>query len=136
MTAVGLLPNLDLKRKRKVQEVEKGEVIPPKGAKQPKNAKDKRAPSVESREESNGAKVCRGGAHLGPLVRNGWCSHPLGCHNLGVSKGVCHPPRQGLRVAPSPPQRYGGPQVYQATGPFHVTEEGPRNGKSVNILCC
>ena len=57
MIAVGLLPNPDLKRKRKVQEVEEGEVIPPKGAKQPKNAKDKRAPFVESREESSGAKV-------------------------------------------------------------------------------
>ena len=30
---VGLLPNPDLKKKRKVQEVEEGEVIPPKGAK-------------------------------------------------------------------------------------------------------
>ena len=57
MTAVGLLSNLDLKRKRKVQEVEEGEVIPPKGAKQPKNAKDKRAPFIESHEESSGAKV-------------------------------------------------------------------------------
>ena len=57
MTAVGLLSNLDLKRKRKVQEVEEGEVIPPKGAKQPKNAKDKRAPFMESHEESSGAKV-------------------------------------------------------------------------------
>ena len=35
MTAVGLLSNLDLKRKRKVQEVEEGEVIPPKGARHP-----------------------------------------------------------------------------------------------------
>ena len=64
-------------------------MIPPKGAKQPKNAKDKKAPSVESREESNGAEVHRGGVHLGPLARNGWCSQPLGCHNLGVSNGAC-----------------------------------------------
>ena len=33
VTTVGLLPNPDLKRKRKVQEVEEGEVIPLKGAK-------------------------------------------------------------------------------------------------------
>ena len=33
MTAVRLLPNPDLKRERKVQEVEEGEVIPPKGGK-------------------------------------------------------------------------------------------------------
>ena len=59
VTAVGLLPNPDLKRKRKVQEMERGEVIPPKGAKQPKNVKDKKAPSVESREESNGVEVRR-----------------------------------------------------------------------------
>ena len=57
VTAVGLLPSPDLKKKRKVQEVEEGEVIPPKGAKQPKNVKDKRAPSMESREESGGAEV-------------------------------------------------------------------------------
>ena len=60
LIAVGLLPNPNLKRKRKVQEVEEGEVIPPKGAKQPKNVKDKKASSVESREESSGAEMRRG----------------------------------------------------------------------------
>ena len=60
LIAVGLLPNPDLKRKRKVQEVEEGEVIPPNGAKQPKNVKDKKASSVESREESSGAEMRRG----------------------------------------------------------------------------
>ena len=35
-------------------------MIPPKEAKQPKNAKDKRTPFVESREESSGAEVRRG----------------------------------------------------------------------------
>jgi len=49
---VGLLPNPDLKNKRKVPEAEEGEMVPPKGTKQPKNAKDKRASSVESREET------------------------------------------------------------------------------------
>jgi len=34
-------------------------VIPPKGAKQPKNVKDKKAPSMESHEESNGVEVCQ-----------------------------------------------------------------------------
>ena len=53
ITTVGLLPNLDLKKKRKVPEAEKGEVIPQKGTKQPTNAKDKRAPSAESREETS-----------------------------------------------------------------------------------
>ena len=52
-TTVGLLPNPDLKKKRKVPEAEEGEVIPQKGTKQPKNAKDKRAPSVESKEETD-----------------------------------------------------------------------------------
>ena len=46
MTTVRLLSNPNLKRKRKVQKVEEGEVIPLKGAKQFKNVKDKRAPSV------------------------------------------------------------------------------------------
>ena len=59
MTSVGLLSNLDLKRKKKVQEVEEGKIVPPKGAKQPKNAKDKRASSANSREDSLGAEVCR-----------------------------------------------------------------------------
>ena len=68
MTAVGLLPNPDLKRKRKVQEVEEREVIPPKGAKQPKNAKDKRAPSMESREESSGAEMRRGPCTWAPRL--------------------------------------------------------------------
>ena len=52
MTVEGLFPCFDLKKKRKAQEGEEGEIIPPKGAKQPKNVKDKRAPSVESREET------------------------------------------------------------------------------------
>ena len=42
VTAVGLLPNPDLKKKRKVPKMGKGEMIPLKGAKQPKNVKDKR----------------------------------------------------------------------------------------------
>ena len=59
MSAVGLLPNLDLKRKRKVpevQEVEEGEMVPSKRAKQPKNIKDKRAPKA---------------AHLRSRIRDG-----------------------------------------------------------------
>ena len=59
VTTMGLLPNPNLKRKRKLQEVEEGEVIPLKGVKQPKNVKDKRAPSVESREKFSGAEVCQ-----------------------------------------------------------------------------
>ena len=55
----GLLPCPDLKKKRKAQEGEEGEIIPPNGAKQPKNVKDKRAPSVEIKEET-GAKARRG----------------------------------------------------------------------------
>ena len=53
VTTVGLLPNPNLKNKRKVPEAEEGEMIPQKGTKQPKNAKDKQAPSVESREETD-----------------------------------------------------------------------------------
>ena len=56
-TSVDLLLNPDLKKKRKVPEVEEGEVLPQKGAKQHKTAKDKWAPSVESREDPSGAKV-------------------------------------------------------------------------------
>ena len=53
VTTVGLLPNPDLKKKRKVLEMEKGEIVPQKDTKQPKNAKDKWAPFVESREETS-----------------------------------------------------------------------------------
>ena len=52
VTIVGLLPNPDLKKKRKVPKVKEGEVIPQKGTKQPKNTKDKRAPSAKSKEET------------------------------------------------------------------------------------
>ena len=42
-----------------MQEVEEGKMVPPKGVKQPKNAKDRWASSADSREDSLGAKVCR-----------------------------------------------------------------------------
>ena len=60
VTTIGLLPCPGLKKKRKVQEVEEGEVIPLKRAKQPKNAKNKRTSSVDSKEDLDGAEVCRG----------------------------------------------------------------------------
>ena len=59
VTTIRLLPYLDLKKKRKVQEVEEGEVVPSKGANQPKNAKDKRASSIDSREDPVVAKERR-----------------------------------------------------------------------------
>ena len=56
--SVDLLLNPNLKKKRKVPEVEdEGEVLPQKGDKQHKTAKDKWAPTVESREDPSGAKV-------------------------------------------------------------------------------
>ena len=58
MTVEGLIPCPDLKKKRKAQDREEGEIIPLKGVKQPKNVKDKRAHSVENREEI-GAEACR-----------------------------------------------------------------------------
>ena len=59
VTTVKLLLCPDLKKKRKVQEVEEGEVVPLKGAKQPKNAKDKRASSVDNRKDPVGVEVRR-----------------------------------------------------------------------------
>ena len=58
MTSVELLPNPDLKRKRKVQEVEEGEIVTLKRAKQPKNTRDKQASSADNKDDSLGAKVC------------------------------------------------------------------------------
>lgn len=57
ITALGLLPIPNLKKKRKEQEPEEGEMIPQKGAKQQKTAKDKYTSSVDSREEPNGVEV-------------------------------------------------------------------------------
>ena len=59
ITTVELLPCPDLKKKRKVQEVEEGEVVPSKGSKQPKNARDRQASSVDSREDPIETEVCR-----------------------------------------------------------------------------
>ena len=54
-TTAGLLPIPNLKKKRKEQEVE--EVVPQKEAKQQKTAKDKRAFSIDSREDPSMAEV-------------------------------------------------------------------------------
>ena len=54
-TDLGLLTNLNLKKKRPGQELEEGEVAPQKGTKQQKTIKDprdKRAISVDSRDEA------------------------------------------------------------------------------------
>ena len=68
VTTIGLLPCPSLKKKRKVQEVEEGEVIHLKGAKQPKNAKNKWTSSVDSREDLDGAEVCRGPRTWAPWI--------------------------------------------------------------------
>ena len=50
----------DLKKKRPIQEIEEGELLPQKGRKQQKTAKDpkdKRSSSVDSREEQKLAEV-------------------------------------------------------------------------------
>lgn len=52
-----LLPNL--KKKRKEQELEEGEVVPQKGTKQQKIAKDRQASSMDRMEDPVGAKVHR-----------------------------------------------------------------------------
>ena len=60
-TDLKLHANLNLKKKRPVQEQEEGEVILQKGTKQQKTVKDpkdKRAISSDNREEHNGADVC------------------------------------------------------------------------------
>ena len=58
ITTVGLLPITNLKKKRKEQEVEKGEVVCQKEAKQQKTDKDKgRASLVESRKGPSVAEV-------------------------------------------------------------------------------
>ena len=57
---LGLKVNPDLKKKRPVESLEKGEVGPRQGDKQQKTTRehqDKRAPFVESREEMERAEV-------------------------------------------------------------------------------
>ena len=65
LTTEGLLPYPDLKKKRKAQEREEGEIIPPKGVKQPKNVKDKWAPFVESKRKL--VLKCAEGQAYGPF---------------------------------------------------------------------
>ena len=54
----GLLldPNLQ-KKNRKEKDIDEGEIVPPKGSKQQKTTKDKRASFVDSREDPLGAEV-------------------------------------------------------------------------------
>ena len=59
-TDLGLKPNPDLKKKRSVEMLKKGEVGPRKGTKHQKvtqKPRDKRSQSVDSQEEQNRAKV-------------------------------------------------------------------------------
>lgn len=58
LIALGLIPLPNLKKKRKEQDMEEGELVPLKGAKQQETAKDKCAFFADSREDLNGAKVC------------------------------------------------------------------------------
>lgn len=61
MTLVRFLPNSDLKKKRKlpeVQEVEEGEVVPLKGGKQQKTVREKMGSSMERKEDSLVANMC------------------------------------------------------------------------------
>ena len=51
-------PNLQ-KKKRKGKEIKEEEIVPPKDPKQQKTTKDKRGSSVESKEDSLEAEVCR-----------------------------------------------------------------------------
>ncbi|KAL0015587.1 hypothetical protein SO802_002656 [Lithocarpus litseifolius] len=55
-TTLDLLPNPNLKKKRKVLEVE---VVPQKGPKQQKNVRDKWASSMDSREDLSVAEICQ-----------------------------------------------------------------------------
>ena len=54
-TFLGLIPLPNLKKKRKEQDLEKGEVVPQKGGKQQKTVRDKRASFVDSKEDPLGA---------------------------------------------------------------------------------
>ena len=74
-TTVNLLPYPNLKKKRNEQEMEEGEVVPQKEAKHQKTAKDKRASSVDSRED--------------PSMALGWSRMALPSHgapSLGSSR--------------------------------------------------
>ena len=59
---LGLKPNLDLRRKRHIEALKKGEMSPSKGSKQPRQSQDqrnRRSSSVDSREELPVAQVRR-----------------------------------------------------------------------------
>ena len=59
---LGLMPNLNLRRKRHPEATEEGELGPSKGSKQPRQSQDqrnRRSNSVDRREEPPVAQVCR-----------------------------------------------------------------------------
>ena len=61
-TDLGLHANLNLRKKRSVEDLEEGEVTPKKGAKQQKKAKDpqdKKGKSLESQDEAEVRRVPR-----------------------------------------------------------------------------
>ena len=59
---LGLKPNPDLRRKRHMEALEEGEIVPSKGSKQPRQSQDqrsRRSNSTDSREEPPMAQVRR-----------------------------------------------------------------------------
>ena len=67
-TDLGLKAILDLRKKRPIEELEEGEVVPHKGAKQQKKSKDpkdKRDKLVESQDK---AEICRGHCTWAPRL--------------------------------------------------------------------
>ena len=92
-TDLGLHAIPNLKKKRPVQELEEGEVVPQKGAKQQKTAKDPKEKD-QFCGQSGGANWGRGAPsapHLVSSNRGGWGRHPLERLGQGVLKKSLYP---------------------------------------------
>ena len=88
-TNLSLLPISNLKKKRKDQELEKGEVVPQKGGKTTKNGQGPQIQKVHLHGQPGGAQWGRGATsatHLVSSAGSGWRCHPLELLHQGVSE--------------------------------------------------
>ena len=101
----GLHPNLDPKKKRPIQELEEGEMLPQKGAKQQKakDQRDKRSKSMESRDDVEVHRLQCACSH----DRDGWGPYPLGFHNKRVQPRTFHVLGSSLGAAFPSPKGHG-----------------------------
>ena len=113
---LNLKVNLDLKKKRPVESLEEGEVGLHQGSKQQKTTQkhqDKRAPSVESREETERVEVRMPPRTWSPQLEVDEASIPYNLQSksiIGAERGTLLKPWSSL---------FSFPGTWRLTGDFH-----------------